>query len=200
MTYIKFKGNSKLDKSGIGHFSLPAILTCPNAGTCKQGCYATQGRYLFPNVRDAYARNLKLSKNIPALIKTLSQELTGYSGRIRIHTSGDFYSRKYLQAWLEIIRAHPNVQFYAYTKMVSLLKSVELPSNFTVIFSEGGKEDSLIGETDRHARVFDSKDSLLAAGYTDASQDDLLALGPEKKIGLVYHGAKAKKWNTGGAA
>ena len=30
--------------------------------------------------------------------------------------------------------------------------------------------------------------------YIDASKDDSVALGPNNKIGLVYHGAKSKNW------
>jgi hypothetical protein len=35
---------------------------------------------------------------------------------VRIHDSGDFYSRAYLSAWLEIMRARQRTRFYAYTK------------------------------------------------------------------------------------
>ena len=90
------------------------------------------------------------------------------------------------------------MKFYAYTKEVNEFKKLKLmhwiPSNFTLIYSLGGKQDASISmETDRHARVFESEDQLNAAGYINASSDDLLAIGDNKKVGLVYHGNKSFK-------
>jgi hypothetical protein len=120
---------------------------------------------------------------------------------IRIHDSGDFYSRNYAEKWFAIMRECPDVEFYAYTKMVPLfrLKSMReiKPDNFTVIFSEGGKWDDMIRDHDRHSRVFASEDELIAAGYDNASDDDTVAFRSESgKIGLVYHGAKSKQATT----
>jgi hypothetical protein len=48
----------------------------------------------------------------------------------------------------------------------------------------------------RHSRVFKDLQSLNEAGYADASKDDSVALGPNPRIGLIYHGAKSKEWTT----
>jgi hypothetical protein len=94
----------------------------------------------------------------------------------------------------------PDKEFYAYTKMVRMVKSVELPPNFTVIFSYGGDEDHLIDQhNDRHAIVFEDVFTLLNAGYKNCSENDDDALGPEKRIGLVYHGQRNFE-NTGFAS
>jgi hypothetical protein len=95
---------------------------------------------------------------------------------------------------VEVCKALPHVQFYAYSKAVSLIKSKiakgEMPSNFTVVFSFGGKEDHLIDtNVDRHAKVFPNRASLRAAGYSDGTNTDRLACNPKfKKIALVVHG------------
>jgi len=207
--YIKLSNEKLMKSSGdaymIGHFSLPAIKTCPKAGACKTGCYATQGRYRFSNVQKSYEANLALTKG-PEFKEIIKLELEVLSNRakkrglalvIRIHTSGDFYDRAYLEAWLALIDTFPFVRFYAYTKQVKLMKRYALPSNFTVIFSEGGLEDGLIQPNDRHARVFPDSASLEAAGYDDASNDDTVAfLSDSGKIGLIYHGADRKAWRT----
>jgi hypothetical protein len=93
------------------------------------------------------------------------------------------------------METNPDVVFYAYTKQVKLLRAIEKSANFTVIFSQGGIFDSLINkETERHSVVFDSLESLLLAGYTDASTDDSVAFTSQSgKLGLVYHGAKGLK-------
>ena len=51
---------------------------------------------------------------------------------IRIHESGDFYSREYLEKWLEIARhfeTNPRVVFACYTKSLPFFVGVNRPSN-----------------------------------------------------------------------
>ena len=82
----------------------------------------------------------------------------------------------------------PHVKFYAYSKSLPLLKGERLPANFTLIKSEGGKRDDLIdASSDRHARIFKSEQELIAAGYANASENDLIAIGNNFKIGLIAH-------------
>jgi hypothetical protein len=102
---------------------------------------------------------------------------------VRIHDSGDFFSTPYLMAWLEVIRAHPNTNFYAYTKEVTRLKAhlaVDPPDNFAWVYSYGGREDAAIDpEHDRVADVFPDEATLTTAGYSSQAASDLLAvLGP----------------------
>jgi hypothetical protein len=112
---------------------------------------------------------------------------------IRVHDSGDFYSASYQMMWYHIARAFPSVTFYAYTKQVgqSRLIDWDRPANFVLIFSLGGKQDSFVESGLRHSRVFETVQDLEAAGYANASDDDLVAIGTNPKIGLVYHGVKS---------
>jgi len=209
--HIKVNSNSKLEHSGrgsylFGHFSLPAIQTCPNAGACKIGCYATQGRYKFSNVQKSYRTNWELTRNLAGFKETMQLELEALQARatkqnlrlaLRIHTSGDFYSPGYYSAWVDLAEANPNVQFYAYTKMIGQSFNRVRPFNLCLIFSEGGIQDSLIQDYHRHARVFSSHEELNAAGYDDASEDDSVAfLSRSGKIGLVYHGSSRRAFDT----
>jgi hypothetical protein len=92
----------------------------------------------------------------------------------------------------------PQVKFYAYTKMVSLINNdkYNLPNNFKYIYSYGGKEDNLIDiNKDRHSKVF-SSELVIPTNYINATDNDLLAIGDNKKIALCYHGAKSKAWTT----
>jgi len=108
---------------------------------------------------------------------------------IRIHDSGDFYSPQYLNKWVDIATQNNDVIFYAYTKSIKFfIDGLKLPKNMKVIFSEGSKTDNLINTAkDRHARIFKSKELLEAAGYVNASDNDLKAITSNKKVGLVYH-------------
>jgi len=194
--------NSKLAKiSGVKtfNFGIPAYKSktgfsmCPNAAACAIGCYATMRAYTFSNVAKVFEARLKFTQ-FAEFIPTMNAELQRRKvQRLRIHDSGDFYSREYLDAWLSIIRLNLAIQFYVYTKMVSMFKSIVdiMPSNFNVVYSYGGIEDKLINrETDRHSYVFPSLDALQAKGYADASKDDAVVLGTNPKISLVYHGTK----------
>lgn len=208
--------NDKIAKSSKGaylvyNWGIPAyqsktgLKTCPAAGQCAKGCYATQGAYAWSNVAQAYEYRLAVSQS-DSFIQSMQLELdraiklAGKKGKqlaIRIHDSGDFYSVKYLKDWLFIIANNPGVKFYAYTKQVKLFRATQLPNNFTAIYSEGGIFDKSIEPNERHSRVFPDEASLIAAGYDNASKDDTVAfLSNSGKIGLIYHGAKSKTWTT----
>lgn len=209
--------NGKMRKSSqngidIFNFGIPAfqsrtgLQTCPNARQCAVGCYARSGTYRFGNVVNAYEERLNLTQQPEfSLImiheiasKSLKSKAKGNKCLIRIHDSGDFYNETYLNEWLKVIQASPSTHFYAYTKMVQMLQRIKPIQNFTVIYSLGGSEDSHIDTSiHRHSRVFENETDLLDAGYTDATQDDTVAaLGPNPKIGLVYHGTKHYKNTT----
>lgn len=223
MTKLLVK-NSKIAKSNdddltIYNYGIPALktvidgkefITCPMAGECAEGCYAQMGPYAWENVNSAYKFRLMQSfkLNFPDL---LQQELnpkikTALRKQkqlvIRIHDSGDFYDLSYIKKWLKIIQANPTVKFYAYTKQVIVFKKMQekgqIPDNFTLIFSEGGKADHMIDTTtDRHSRVFLTESDLISAGYDDASENDTVAFNSlTGKIGLIYHGYKSKEWTT----
>lgn len=196
---------TSVDGITVYNFGIPAfrsitgLMTCPKAGTCAAGCYAKNGAYLWKAVKNAYEKRLELtqSESFTETMVAEIQKVTKKSTKkvyIRIHDSGDFYNETYLSKWLNVMSKFPNIQFYAYTKMVDMFKGRMLPKNFDVIFSLGGKLDATINQaTDRHSKVFQSDAELNAAGYVNASKNDLLAIGENKKIGLVYHGAKSFK-------
>jgi hypothetical protein len=159
------------------------------------------GAYRWGNVKSKHENNLEASKrgDFVALITAelnKSRVKLGQKNVVRIHDSGDFYSKEYLLKWIEIAKRNKGALFYAYTKSLPFFEGVRLPPNFRVIFSEGGKFDHLIGSK-RHARVFSSDIELKAAGYTSAMENDLVApLVRSGKVGLVYHGPKSKTWET----
>lgn len=202
---------SSNDKYIVVNWTLPAVKTCPAAGHCKIGCYATQGAYIWSNVRSAHESNWKLAKNTTKFIAAMSKDIQQWLDKakrgskqlvVRVHDAGDYYDLKYLQAWLEIMSQFPSVTFYSYTKQVKIFKKLKerllLPMNFCVIYSYGGIYDHLIDPSmDRHSAVFGSMDELVTAGYVDTTANDLNAIGDNHRIGLVYHGANSKQWTSG---
>jgi len=212
-----FTQNAKMKRSSenglhLYNFGIPAfrsrtgLKTCPQAGVCASGCYAKSGAYVWSTVARAYENRLALTRTkgfeevvnfeIAKLLKKHKTDIL----LLRIHDSGDFYSKEYQLAWYDIASQwlnEPRVYLYAYTKMVKQsndLKSHQ-PRNFRLIYSYGGKQDSMIQpETDFHSRVFESIDDLNDAGYVDGTHDDsVAALGGNPRIGLVYHGIKSYK-------
>lgn len=207
--------NAKMKRSSqngihLYTFGIPAFksqngtFTCPNALNCVSGCYAKAGAYIWSNVSQVYESRLSLTRTkgfeqvmVYHIDKLLKKHKTGLV-LIRAHDSGDFYSPDYQVAWYDIAKVYqnePRVQFYAYTKMVSQSEALAhiKPSNFRIIYSYGGKEDSQI-DTDKHyhSKVFQSEADLLQSGYVDGTYDDTIAaLGIAKCIGLVYHGSKS---------
>ena len=193
--------NSKLKKSSLKHnakiytFDIPAYktatgkITCPFAKDCIKYCYARKGSYTWKNTVLKYESNYKLSKT-DDFVDIIQDEINRKRKitHIRVHSSGDYYSPEYLKKWLKIAKNNPNIIFYSYTKSIPLVNKVNLPKNYIMIYSEGSKVDFLIDENKhRHAKIFNNVDDLLNAGYINASDDDLLALTPNKKIGLIFH-------------
>ena len=180
--------NSKMKKSKnakVYNFGIPAKETCIGADECKKYCYAAKGFYLWPSAKNAQHRRWAATQknDFPELM--LEDIIWSEATHIRIHDSGDFYSKEYLMKWIKIIEALPHVKFYAYTKMLPLFLHLKLPENFTVIFSYGGIYDHMIDKNNhRHAAIFKDK---IPKNYINASENDLNAIGKNINIGLLAH-------------
>ena len=192
----KMKKTSKENKAKILNFSIPAYktksgkVTCPFAAACVKYCYAQKGNYTrFPIVQELMEKKYEIRKqtNFNSFMNEEIQKKK--PTHIRIHDSGDFYSIKYLLKWVNIALDNPKVIFYAYTKSIQFFKGcINIPENMKIIFSEGSKTDELINaRKDRHARIFNNIQDLNAAGYVDASANDLQAITDNKKVGLIFH-------------
>lgn len=195
--------NSKLKKTSkelgvkVMNFGLPAYksqsgkLICPMADSCIKFCYARKGAYIWSNVKPAFEKRYELSKTdqfVNAMCDEIKKKKPDY---VRVHDSGDYYSRAYLKKWIEIAIRNPQVKFYSYTNMVQLFKETDLPNNYDVIFSNSGKQTQLIDkQTDRYTDIFNSEEELDLAGFVNASKVDLFAtkwFSKNKKVGLIYH-------------
>ena len=185
------KQNTKMRKDNIWSFGMTPIKTCPMAGECKKFCYASKGNYtrFAHTITPSLERAFNISKTDGFIAKLYMEILRKRKPPklIRIHTEGDFYSQEYLDKWTHIANLFRGTKFYAYTKSLHLDFS-QLPSNFKVIQSEGGKLDAQIDYNKPHARIFKNESDLLDAGYADASKSDLVAADKNNiKIGLIFH-------------
>jgi len=195
--------NSKIKKTSkelgikLMNFGIPAYksasgkLTCPMADECIKFCYAKKGAYIWSNVKPAFEKRYQLSKTdefIGAIHTEIQRKKPDY---VRVHDSGDYYSKKYLDKWIQIAKNNPDVRFYSYTNMVDMLLKAELPDNYDIIFSNSGKQKHLIDERKhRHTKIFSINSNLVAEDYVDASKLDLMAtkwFSENKKVGLIFH-------------
>ena len=193
----KLKNTSKTMGKRVFNFGITAYksmsgkLICPFAKDCVKFCYAQKGAYSWSNVKPAFEKRYELTKT-DNFINLMNDEIKRKKvDFLRIHDSGDFYSKAYIQKWFTIANDNPNVKFYAYTKSFILFQGLTIPDNLDIIFSEGGKHDNLINtKIDRHARIFDNKQELINSGYIDASKNDLMAtkfFNESNKVGLIFH-------------
>ena len=164
---------------------------CGMADECIKFCYAKKGAYIWSNVQPAFEKRYQLSKTddfVDAMNNEIKRKKPDY---VRVHDSGDYYSKAYLQKWIQIAIHNPDVKFYSYTNMVDMILNTSLPSNYDIIFSDSGKQKHLINERKhRHTKIFTSTSDMLSAGYTDASSVDLMAtkwFNKTNKVGLVFH-------------
>lgn len=193
----KLKSTSKEMNKRVFNFGITAYksmtgkLICPFAKDCVKFCYAQKGAYSWSNVKPAFEKRYEITKT-DNFINLMNSEIKRKKvDFLRIHDSGDFYSKAYIQKWFTIANDNPNVKFYAYTKSFILFQGLTIPDNLDIIFSEGGKHDKLINtKVDRHARIFDNKNDLIKNGYIDASKNDLMAtkfFNKSNKVGLIFH-------------
>ena len=173
--YLKFSiKNKKLDKH-TAIFDLPAGKTCPGASechssvtvkdgkrtvkdgaNCKFRCYAASQEVLYTAVYEKRKYNLELIQNTlnsengfyktyELINESLHKSINKNIKKVRIHSSGDFFSGEYLRSWLAVARLNPQLKFYCYSKSLNLFgTNVSIPNNFYLTASVGGKFDYLI--------------------------------------------------------
>tara|TARA_R110002167_G_scaffold190373_3_gene392689 strand:+ start:6443 stop:7048 length:606 start_codon:yes stop_codon:yes gene_type:complete len=193
----KLKATSKAMGLRVFNFGIPAYksasgkLTCPMADECVKFCYAKKGAYIWSNVQPAFEKRYQLSKTNEFVNAMNAEILKKKPDYVRVHDSGDYYSKAYLNKWIEVAIHNPSVRFYSYTNMIDMMIKTSLPDNYDVIFSDAGKQKNLINKQEhRHTKIFSSHSDLISANYADSSSNDLMAtrwFSDNKKIGLVFH-------------
>jgi hypothetical protein len=139
----------------VYEFNLPTGFTCPMALEClvkvdritgkfdnkssAYKCYAASSER-FPGVREHRWNNFDYVRNggIPEIPKDCKA--------IRVHMSGDFFNQDYFDMWMNLAKQNPDIEFWAYTKSLSywVNRINEIPTNFVLTASYGGRQDDLI--------------------------------------------------------
>lgn len=141
------KGPPNPQSADGGASSFVIVNTCPGAGKCMVVCFATKGGYVqWKGTSLSSTRMVNYLWNDPdkffAQLDNEIARLVKYHTKrknqvvIRWHDSGDFFSPDYIDMAFNLANKHPNVLFYAYTKIASIAKGKK-PDNFVISFSMG---------------------------------------------------------------
>ena len=154
---MKFTRKTKYYTGVVFEWNMPTGHTCPFAEECLVKVDRETGK--FENSSDAYRCYAASAERFPAVrdhrwgnfdfvraggIPVIPNKCES----VRIHSSGDFFSQKYFDMWLQLCRDHPEVEFWAYTKSLRywVARIDEIPSNLVLTASYGGRDDHLIEE------------------------------------------------------
>ena len=128
------EGNIKLGLKGeqIYAWSLPPKISCPGESEkCGLICFGLKSERQYPAVREAWKRNLEISKNgdfvdkFNRLFVKLRRRKKRFSKIFRIHAVGDMYDKQYILAWYKIVKNNPDITFYLYTRSWRFLSFYE---------------------------------------------------------------------------
>lgn len=123
----KYKISPENHKLGrLPSFSIPHFMTCPGSTPwCRQHCYVQWAR---PTVKRSHSKNYRLLSSDPEFAVHMVQQIEDITPRqrrrdptklwFRIHSSGDFFSEKYIDDWIYIITQSKKLgwKFWAYTR------------------------------------------------------------------------------------
>lgn len=136
-------------------YGLPAGLSCPDMTDFCEGCYAealenqwssvsrlVMGNwYAHQRAGDNVVMHLALLMSAVGVFLDQFRRLFD-QGRVdaddliyRIHWDGDLYSSAYTEAWRRVIQAHPEVQFWIYTRSFDYALMLEDLPNVAVYLS-----------------------------------------------------------------
>lgn len=131
-------GNRKM--GAIPSVSLPPVTTCAPGVPCAKKCYACKMCRIYPTVRAAYERNLRI-------LRTNSTEyfrqIDSYLKSVRFfrwHVSGDIPTAEYFENMVKCAINNSHCEQLAFTKQYDIVNDWisghgNLPKNLHIIFS-----------------------------------------------------------------
>lgn len=168
------QGNSKLPF--VSFSTLPGV-TCPGAGECLSFCYSFSS-WRYPDSFFRQAQNAFLMRFYPTVIggefeKLFKVKKLANGFDFRLYVDGDFSSLHDVALWMNIIRNHPTVNAYGYSKSFALLlrydNEGQWPTNYTVNLSSGHNADPVTAALFEALPIVRGRFSAVNVGYAVTS-------------------------------
>lgn len=174
-------------------------------------CFSASQEALYKNVYNSRKYNYDLILNIVkksinyndkvneifTLLKLSLPNLNKWS-ILRLHVGGDIFCQEYFDALIKLANAYPDKIFYAYTKSIHfwIKRLNDIPSNFKLTASYGGKYDDLIDKYNlKSVKVIMSEEE--AEMYNlEIDHDDSHAYNGNNNFALLLHGSQRKGSNA----
>ena len=163
-------------------FGLPSgkAFSCPGAtSVCETICYAGKLEKVFKGVRNVLVSNYEqlLFENLAGKVALLDEMIQEFENEcdkrnadklFRIHWDGDFFDEEYTRAWRIVINAHPDVQFWAYTRSDFAVPMLINIPNLALYFSADSANKTLAWELKKQYGV---KLAYLAKDFATGKSD-----------------------------
>ena len=159
-------------------------------------CYSGSNEASFPTVFNARKYNtdlLQACKTEDEIYQLLDFSIRKSFDPLRIHIGGDFYNQRYFDAWLRFASNNPYRILYAYTKSLPywINRLGEIPSNFSLTASYGGRADNLITKYNlKTAYVVNHPDEAEELQLEIDHDDSHAIVNDGKSFALLLHGTQ----------
>ena len=126
---LLIKGNVKVGNE-VFLFNLPPRLTCTPTKWCLEGrkgkpmCYALRNNFRLPSVIKSLKKRYNATKQKGFVAKMVLEIQKAAPEYFRFHSSGDFYSMKYVEKIIEIVRECPETLFRTTTRRRDLTRTI----------------------------------------------------------------------------
>ena len=150
-------------------------------------CFSASQEVVYGTVYDQRKYNFDLLRQTEDKAGLISESLPDCD-IVRVHVGGDFFSLDYFNAWMDVARNFQDRLFYAYTKSLPYWIKSDIPDNFKLNASKGGKRDWLIEPCNlKFAEVVFSEQEA-EEKELEIDHDDSLAFKQDSNFGLLIHG------------
>lgn len=162
-------------------------------------CFSASQEIIFKNVYNLRKHNTDAilpvaAESVRKAADLILDNMPSDAGIIRLHVGGDFKTRNYFLAWIEVARRKLDILFYAYTKSIIFTldyfpgKPSEL-YNFRLTASRGGYHDDYI-------RAHNLRESVVVKSVEEAKERELeidhddshAARSSNQSFALLIHG------------
>lgn len=160
-------------------------------------CFSASQEVVYTNVYKSRKHNFDALKSSDDIANLIRENLPKNLGILRIHVAGDFFSQSYFDAWIEVAKDNPDRLFYAYTKSLPywVKRLRDIPQNFVLTASRGGRKDAMIAEHNLRESVVVFSEGEAKEKGLEIDHDDSHAAVPEWKFtsfALLIHGVQPK--------